>query len=141
MEHHLLAASNRLAAGILFGVRLALIVASLGVVKIFWSSAKNHFSPSRRRLVFADQLGAGIWLTAAGLIFGELTRLALNYFFPSALIDAFVIPFSITMIIAGYLMHFQAMAAATRPDKPALAREWMFCVVGAAIVGLVLKLL
>lgn len=136
MHHTALSGSARLLNAYLFGERVALFIACLGMIVIFWRWALAYFSTIalRRPVVFADQLGAGIWLTAAGMVMSDIVRLALTSFwhgrFDGWPVATAMMSLGVFVIMVGYVWHFRAWAAVS---FPALRRLSLYWTIGLAL--------
>lgn len=146
MHHETVLASRRLLDAFLFGGRLALFVACMGLIAIFWLSARRYFACvlRRREVIFGDQLGAGIWLTAAGMILSDLVRLAISTAWRGDVaglpIGRVMMILGIVTILGGYVLHFRAWAAVVRPAYRHISFYWTIGLALAAAAGVTLML-
>lgn len=134
MPHEILAGHRRLFNAVLMGERAALFVAAITMLVVFGKSAAKYFAglAHRRPPIFADVLGAGIWLTAAGLVLGEAVQLTLTTIWPKFLLAPLLVGFGVLTILAGYVLHFMAWAAVVHPRLRHLSLYW---VTGLALVA------
>lgn len=142
MHHEQASALGRLASAFLLGNRLALFIAALSMLVVFLGGAQAYFSAimGRRDPEPAAQLGAGIWLTAGGIVLGDCVRLALETiwsgdFLGFPLGDA-MLAAGIFVIIAGYALHFISWARVSHPVFRRLSFYWLLgiaLVIGAGV--------
>lgn len=135
-------AFGRIASAFLLGNRLALFVAAASMLLAFAGSAQAYFGAlaSRREPEPAEQLGAGIWLTAAGVVIGDLVRLSLETIWSGDLMgfdlgDA-MLAAGIMVIIAGYALHLVSWARVSHPVFRRLSFYWLLgiaLVIGAGV--------
>lgn len=142
MHHEILAGHRRLFNAVLMGERTALFVASITMMAIFWRSAAHYFSSLalRRDPLFADVLGAGIWLTAAGIVVGEAVQLALTTIWPGFFLAPVLLGIGILAVLTGYILHFMAWAAAVHPKLRRLSLYWIIGIAMIAAAGITVAL-
>lgn len=139
MQTEQASAFGRLASAFLLGNRLALFVAAASILMVFLGSAQAWWCAlaQGREPEPAMELGAGIWLTAAGCVVGDLVRLMLETAWTG---DAFGFPLGdamlalgVSMIVAGYVLHFQSWARVSNPIFRRLSFYWLLGI--ALLIG------
>lgn len=124
-------AAGLLASALLFGNRLALFVAALTMLLVFLGSAQAYFGALalRREPEPAAQLGAGIWLTAAGIVLADGMRILLATIWSGDLMgfplgDA-MMALGVAVVVAGYALHFISWARVSNPIFRRLSFYWL----------------
>jgi hypothetical protein len=142
MNNDMVAGHMRLLDAALLGERFALMLASLGLMAIFWKSAFRYFAcfARRRPVIFADQLAAGIYLTAAGMVFGLGVRMCVDEVWSEFPLATPMMIFGVAVILLGYILHFAAWASVVHPTFRHMSHYWTIGLALTTAAGMALAL-
>lgn len=125
--------AGRWLASIVLGGRLALFGACVVMLVIWRKSTEAWWKAlrARREVADDDQLGAGIWLTALGMVITDAVRVTTTFFhgwYADLPIALALMTLGVLVIVVGYSLHFFAWRAVNHPALKRLSLWWTIAI-------------